>query len=557
MNTSTPTTDAALRSFHLRVLFPHILSLPKTDPKRINAPPPITRSPGIDSELYTYIALLVRDFIHPWYRVVTNDQDFYAGIVRILTLIIQQLEDRFCNQVDWTELILISAANLVSIHYHDFRQAKTRQYMSHAGSTVSLEALFHGSQPHFALQTERSNQQQAEYLRALTDEILKVLLTPEDYNNDCVRHVVRELLANLVLNNIVEVLADPYIIHLIICKLLDSYTPLVEEMEASNQFTATTPSLPQSKQPTSTQPNKNKEQPLKKQLKEAQTTNMISSSSSTASQSQQQHKRKSGSETTASITTEPKKESMASHMQRLQEKRRQEGDDLMDAGREELDAAHKHERQRFSFIYITLQVMLSPIRALWLYVMAALTHSQERYQQVAKHTKRTRHVRLLEPWMHFVRVAVLVDDRPVLQWMWYMVGMFLWPLVRVLGGGLLVDKFLEQTILHILSEDNLVYYLQLGRNLLWPNGRFLRKGEPVSDEEKERLRIKAERLITVSIPETIGKMLFEAENLDQLQLHIHYALEPLQNQYINRHLMFLLVDLVASKILPELVEEEY
>ncbi|KAI9497815.1 PXA domain-containing protein [Zychaea mexicana] len=472
-----PTTDA-LRSFHLRVLFPQILSLPKNDPKRINAPPRITRSAAIDSELYTYIALLVRDFIHPWYRVVTNDQDFCAEIVRIFTLIIRQLEDRFCNQVDWTELILISAANLVTIHYHDYRQAKIRLHMSHAGSTVSLETLFHGSQPHFALQRERSPQQQTEYLRALTDEILKVLLDPADYNSDCVRHVVRELLANLVLANIIEGLADPYIIHLIICKLLDSYTPLVEELEASNQFTTTPPQPPQPQPEPSAKPDK---QPLKKQLEEAQATELTESSP------------------VASVTS-PKKESLPSHMQRLQEKRRQEGDELMDAGREELDAARKHERQRFSFIYITLQVILSPIRALWLYIMAALTHSQERYQQVAKHTKRTRHVRLLEPWMYFVRVAFLVDDRPVLQWMWYMAGMFLWPLVRVLGGGLLVDKFLEQAILYILSEDNLVYYLQLGRYLLWPNGTFLRKGEPVSDEEKEQLRIRAERLLTVSFP---------------------------------------------------------
>lgn len=91
-------TDA-LRSFHLRVLFPHILALSKTDPRRLNAPPRITRSKPIDSELYTYIALLVRDFIHPWYRVVTNDQDFVAELVRILIIVIQELETRFCEQV--------------------------------------------------------------------------------------------------------------------------------------------------------------------------------------------------------------------------------------------------------------------------------------------------------------------------------------------------------------------------------------------------------------------------------------------------------------------------
>ena len=215
-------------------------------------------------------------------------------------------------------------------------------------------------------------------------------------------------------------------------------------MEALDKFTSVTPQPNPFSDSNKNGDNDNKQKPLKKQLEEAQATTMPASSPSPPSHSlskqQQKRPRAATPPPKDSKTTQPEKESMASHMQRLQEKRRQEGDDLMDAGREELGAAHKYERQRLSFVYITLQVMLSPFRTLWLYVIAAFTQSQERYQQVAKHTKRTRHVRLLEPWMHFVRVAFLVDDRPVLQWMWYMVGMFLWPLVRVLGGGLLVDK---------------------------------------------------------------------------------------------------------------------
>lgn len=111
---------------------------------------------------------------------------------------------------------MISAPNLLSIHYQDYRQAKMRLQMSHAGNAVSLEALFHGTQPHFAL---RSEEQEMEYLRALTDAILQTVLDPADYNSDCVRHLVRELVANLVLGNIVELLADPYVIHMIICKV--------------------------------------------------------------------------------------------------------------------------------------------------------------------------------------------------------------------------------------------------------------------------------------------------------------------------------------------------
>lgn len=50
--------------------------------------------------------------------------------------------------------------------------------------------------------------------------------------------------------------------------------------------------------------------------------------------------------------------------------------------------------------------------------------------------------------------------------------------------------------------------------------------------------------------------MFDTEDVNELQMHIHEALEPLQNAYINKHLMFLLVDLVASRILPELVQED-
>lgn len=136
---------------------------------------------------------------------------------------------------------------------------------------------------------------------------------------------------------------------------------------------------------------------------------------------------------------------LPSQLQRLQEKRRQEGDEIVDAGRGELDS--KHERRRFSFGYITLQVILAPLRALMLHVMAAFTHSQERYQQVAQYTKRTRHTRLLEPTVKFLKVALALDDRPVLQWAYAMLALFLWPLVRMIGGGLLVDKYVARVSL--------------------------------------------------------------------------------------------------------------
>ncbi|KAF7727904.1 hypothetical protein EC973_006903 [Apophysomyces ossiformis] len=526
-----------LRPLHLRILFPHILTLPKTDPRRLNAPADITCSKAIDLELYTYFALLVRDFIHPWYRFVTNDQDLAPEITKILVTVVQRLQKRLCEQVDWTELILIRAPKLLTLHYRDYRTAKARLHMAHAGGAASLEELFHGMQPHFAIQ------QQDEYLRILSDFILKTLLDPQDYSSSCVRHLVREILANLVLGSLVDALSDPYTIHLIICKLLVAYEPLVDQQEASGDFAKINfkHCREEELKPTI-------QVRLQEELEEAQTTPM-------------------GGPTPPPAKPSPDKKGLPMQLQRLQEKRREKGDEIVDAEPEDLKT-QKQERRRFSFSYITLQVMLAPVRSLWLYLITAFTSSQERYQQVTRHKKKTRHMRLVEPIMQFLRVALLVEDRPVLQWAWQMVAMFVWPLIRVFGGGLLVDKFLEQTILHVISEGYIVFYLQLGRDLLWPDGVFISRSETPTALQREQLRVRAERLLTVSFPYRKQKekkrshghtakfrtVLFETNDLNELQSHIHDTIEPLQNKYINKHLMFLLVDLVASTILPELVE---
>lgn len=90
--------------------------------------------------------------------------------------------------------------------------------MDHGSGSSSLVDLFHGMQPHFALEPVENREK--EYLAALTESLLKILLQPKDHNSACVRHLVREILSNLVLSNLIESLADPYTIHMIICKVM-------------------------------------------------------------------------------------------------------------------------------------------------------------------------------------------------------------------------------------------------------------------------------------------------------------------------------------------------
>lgn len=96
--------------------------------------------------------------------------------------------------------------------------------------------------------------------------------------------------------------------------------------------------------------------------------------------------------------------------------------------------------RRYSMRFISLQVILAPLQNMWLYIISLLTLSQERYQHVVRQRKKSRHVRLEEPVLRFAEVAFCVEDKPVVLWAWRMIGMFIWPIVRIFGGGVFADK---------------------------------------------------------------------------------------------------------------------
>jgi hypothetical protein len=96
--------------------------------------------------------------------------------------------------------------------------------------------------------------------------------------------------------------------------------------------------------------------------------------------------------------------------------------------------------RRYSMRFISLQVLLAPLQTIWLYLMSLFTASQEQYQYVVRQRKKSRHVRLEEPLLRFAEIALSVEDKPVVLWAWRMIGMFIWPIVRMLGAGIFLDK---------------------------------------------------------------------------------------------------------------------
>ncbi|KAJ2957283.1 hypothetical protein NQZ79_g6993 [Umbelopsis isabellina] len=457
---------------YYRLLFPELIEA-KNRQGALEAPPKITQSSSIDQELYIYLALIIRDFILPWYQAITLDYGLSKEVTRIVS-------------------------------------------------------------PHFAVRNEK------EYIRQLSDHLLKCLLPKEEYESDCVRYLVRDILA-MVLTIITSRLSDPWTINTIICKLLSRYDARLKELQAPGEIW----SKPDFPEPTVRPESKSSAVDVSPNgivplIDEAQNTTI-------GSHLRHRHVLPSHTIENQNVTT-----GMVDLKRNATPTIPYESSDDPSTT---LPPPQKPPR-RYSMRFISLQVLLAPLQSMWLYLMSLFTASQEQYQYVVRQRKKSKHVRLEEPLLRFAEVALSVEEKPVVLWAWRMIGMFIWPIVRMLGVGIFLDKFLEQSVYHLLSEQRIVYYLQMGRETLWPGGKFMTAAPTPTEEEQQDLRIQAERKLVLALPDIAERLLFETSDVHVHQECMNQALVPLQNAQINKHLVFLIVDLIVTTLFPELASPE-
>ncbi|KAM3589787.1 hypothetical protein VKS41_000640 [Umbelopsis sp. WA50703] len=513
---------------YYRLLFPDLIEA-KNRRGALEAPPKITQSSSIDQELYIYLALIVRDFIQPWYQAITLDYGLSKEITRIVSECARDVE------ADLVELILVSLPTLLTQHYMDYRQAVAKLHLNHGGgSAMELESLFYGLQPHFAVRHEK------EYIRQLSDHLLKCLLPKEEYESDCVRYLVRDILA-MVLNIITSRLSDPWTINTIICKLLSRYDLRLKELQAPGEVW--------SKPIVADRPVKS----------ESKSSAIDTSATGIVPLLEEAQKSTIGSQLRHRHVPPPQSSEKKSAMTRTAESKRSPTPIMPYESNDDASATlppPQKPPRRYSMRFISLQVLLAPLQTIWLYLMSLFTASQEQYQYVVRQRKKSRHVRLEEPLLRFAEIALSVEDKPVVLWAWRMIGMFIWPIVRMLGAGIFLDKFMEQSVYHLLSEQRIVYYLQMGRETLWPGGKFMTAAPTPTEEEQQELRIQAERKLVLAMPDIAERLLFETSDVHVHQECMSQALLPLQNTEINKHLVFLIVDLVVTTLFPELASRE-
>ena len=77
--------------------------------------PPLTSSNEVDVQLYAFIAIVIREFVHTWYTKITPDHVFLEEVVGIIAHCTRALEQRL-RKVDLESLLFDELPDLLDVH---------------------------------------------------------------------------------------------------------------------------------------------------------------------------------------------------------------------------------------------------------------------------------------------------------------------------------------------------------------------------------------------------------------------------------------------------------
>jgi len=198
-----------------RLLFPH---LPSSSPTPLLLQTSSTY-PGLDAELYDLIALALRAYINPWWTKITRyDKQLLVELTRILSSVLRALEAR-ALAADLSPLVYHDLPTLLAQHCADYRIAARKFGSSYAAAgSASLPMLFHGQQQHVGVSVDGRIDEV--YVRAAVDVVLKACLSPEDWDAEAERYLIREVIVKTVCVDLAPRITQPWFLHSTVLGLL-------------------------------------------------------------------------------------------------------------------------------------------------------------------------------------------------------------------------------------------------------------------------------------------------------------------------------------------------
>ncbi|KAH9964432.1 PXA domain-containing protein [Russula dissimulans] len=202
-------------SLSKRLLFPHLASSSPTPPLLQTS----STYPALDAELYDLIALALRAYINPWWIKITRyDKQLLVELTRILSSVLRALEAR-ALATDLNPLVYHDLPTLLAQHCADYRIAARKLGSSYAAAgSASLPMLFHGQQQHVGVSVDGRIDEV--YVRAAVDIVLKACLSPEDWDAEVERYLIREVIVKTVCVDLAPRITQPWFLHSTVLGLL-------------------------------------------------------------------------------------------------------------------------------------------------------------------------------------------------------------------------------------------------------------------------------------------------------------------------------------------------
>nr|KAG5701093.1 hypothetical protein BaRGS_002569 [Batillaria attramentaria] len=120
--------------------------------------------------------------------------------------------------------------------------------------------------------------------------------------------------------------------------------------------------------------------------------------------------------------------------------------------------------------------------------------------------------------------------------------------------GITMDRWLQDKISSLTTEERCLYYIRLLRETVWPGGTLF-SGERAekSVEERAATRAVAKRLLLEFFPDLVHLVMGE----DSMDAAAEQILESLQYTKLNKHFIYTTLDLLMENLFPEMADPEF
>ena len=163
----------------------------------------------LNQEIHKLISLLVKQHVRSWYTELSQDEQLFNLLKELTNEIHAKLAGR-AQVVDWEAFAVESLPELVLLHLQDFNRATER-----CRTNQNFATSFIDQHSHIGVIDEQA------YLTHVSDGLLTILLPYDDLINDVAYSFTRELLADLLLRDVVDRLSEPWFWDEMILKFIE------------------------------------------------------------------------------------------------------------------------------------------------------------------------------------------------------------------------------------------------------------------------------------------------------------------------------------------------